>query len=98
MTASRRLGKAPWLRQRYQGEEVVTPSELEVLQAIWSAAAAKGGNVRVRDVSRRLGVTTTNWVHLCLRRLRTIGLVSFEDGRAATIVPTKMRFIPADKL
>ena len=66
-------------------ESRLSPSCLKVFGVI----LASSWLLSIRDIVRECGWSGgTFWAHHCIRRLRTCGLVAFEDGDRGTIRAT----------
>ena len=66
--------------------------QMTVLEAIMRIIDA-GRRPTIREIMKTVGHHSTTYVRHAIRELRSKGLVSFEDNRAATIRP-RVRFIP----
>ncbi len=70
------------------------PGALRVLA--WVLTHGSGRCLTVREVMSGLGLRAPNGVHQHLRRLRSAGLMAFEDTLERTICPACV-FIPAER-
>jgi SOS-response transcriptional repressor LexA len=61
------------------------------------AKVVQGGAPSVREIADDMKLSSTNAVHLHLLRLRRLGLIDWEDGKARTLRPT-FTFTPASQL
>lgn len=81
---------------RRRGYKTIPPGELRVLQAIVLLKKHQG-RVTIRDVRDVLDMGSTFHVATVAKHLREMGLISYNEHQAATIVP-RVRFIPAEDL
>lgn len=66
--------------------DALTKSQAVVLVAVIHIHDKKG-RVTVRELSARIGFTSTSTIHAHLRRLKDLGLVTWDDGTHGTLRP-----------
>jgi predicted transcriptional regulator len=66
--------------------DVLPPGHVKVIAAIYDLYRERKP-ISIRTVAKRCGFKASNHVHHIVRKLRRLGVISFEDREVATIQP-----------